>query len=217
VDDVKSWMTSDEGTSAPGYGEDFPAFAASILRQLPPSHVGSAIRTESAKSDAIDRAVRTYRRIATTKGEAQAFEEFSLMAAHLQDEMPLKPTSDQTALAPLVWAQRSDVDFLSPGMSPLWDSKIETISIVGTDTARVVYAAVPSVPADPREANPLAFRDPTQRYSQILRFERVSDRRWRLVGWPNYLEAKKSLESNVEPPSLVRDFLWWNATAPIYR
>ena len=91
---------------------------------------------------------------------------------------------------------------------------MESIAIIGTDTARLSYYATPSVPAYPGEHNPLRFKDPLLRYDQILRFERVPDGHWRLSGWPNYLAVKRALEANVVPSSLVKDFWWWESTPP---
>lgn len=217
IQDVRDWMASRDATGLTSYNENIPAFAVSVLRQFPPAQVDRSLHSEAAKAAAIDRAFDAFERIAASRGETEAIDQLSQMAAHLQDEVPLKPTTDQSAFAPLVKAQLLDIDFLSPQASDLWDSKLETITITGTDTVKVTYSATPSVPRDPSEHNPLSFRNPTLRYEQLLKFEYVGPHHWRLSGWPNYMAVKRLLESNVVPQSLVTDDLtWWNSTAPVF-
>ena len=231
VADVRDVLTSYEATTdysalgqAKGQEEtdastfsnvDVPSFARSILiQELPRLQFGKQL-TSGQKVDEIDRAVSAYRRIERRSGQEAAFALLSRTEFIGSEKGSPSPSADEVAIAPLA----SGIDGLSllfgiNGAFPLWTARLEDVSMIGTDTARLSYTATPT-PSVFDGKNPLTFKDPAMRYVEELRFERTASGRWAIAAWPNFEAFRRRLESNVEPKEITTyGWGWWNNTSP---
>lgn len=187
-----------------------PAFARSILLQLPPIYSGVPANDTKNKAARIEHAVTAYENVAATQGE--------VAASRMYDNLQFVGTNDQTssthltaeqaAMQPLVNGMEASTLMFSHGDTPMWDWNIESISIMGNSTARVSYATTLPAGVELGEADPLRFKDPAATYDKVLTFQRTS-KGWRLSGWDNFLEFKQAIEANVQPASLVGGYGWW--------
>jgi hypothetical protein len=110
------------------------------------------------------------------------------------------------------------LDVSAQGLAPLslmfgardasngWTWRVASVSIVGTDSADVTYAASATPGAGWR------FADPAARYTKRLRFSFTAEKGWRLSGWPNYQAVLRQFRSNLDPSSAVPHLdPWWGA------
>ena len=219
VRDVLASMDATDSTYTT-YRVDFPAYAASILRQGPvyvdvrdrtwgpsmfndPRDPRERPLSAADASSVVADAVSVFRRIQTRKGVSAAILAMTSQGLGGEQGDP-PPTNDELLLGMLDGASATS-DFMFGQPDPRgWTWRVAGVSIEGSDTARVAYAVASPAGAD--------WRFTQASFTKVLRFERGADSAWLLDGWPNYASFEAEVRRSIEPSTVIpTQSTWWEA------
>jgi hypothetical protein len=150
---------------------DVSAFAASILKQLPPELTSAELKSEADKTARIESAVAAYKRIEAAKGPKVAFrmlDNIQFVGARPASAPVRKWTADEVAMAPLLNGLAASTLMFSHGDTPMWAWQIQDVNLTGATSAKVSYDASPSLSFVLGKPNPLTFKDPTALYLSLI-------------------------------------------------
>jgi hypothetical protein len=222
VADVRGVLESVDATDATfsTYRIDFPAYAASILRQGPiyvdvrdptwgptmfhdPSDPRERPLSAAEASSAIADAMSAFRRVQSGKGVSAAILAMTSQGLGGESGDP-PPTRDELLLGMLDSASATtDFMFGQPDRAA-WTWSVTGISIVGSDTADVTYTVASPTGAD--------WRFTRAAHTKLLHFERKADGTWLLDGWLNYASFESEVRRSIEPSSVIpTQSTWWEA------
>jgi hypothetical protein len=194
---------------------DVPSFSRSVLIQEVDNIDFGRPLTHKQKLAAVDGAVAAYRRIEARRGQRATLRLLEETEFTASEPGSPQPSSEASSIAVL----RDGLDglslmFFESDEFPLWRCRADHMSVVGTDTVRMSFTATPTTDVFDGK-NPLRFKNPAMHYVEVLKFRRAAQGQWVLSEWPNFHEFKQSLESNIEPKSIVEyGWGWWLNSSP---